>query len=201
MQPKRPKHSAKTGFTLAELLIALGILGVIATFTIPKVLGAQQSIAWSAEAKEATGAISAAFALYKQTNTPDANTSTTQLASYFNYVKLDTTSLMDHVTGQSSLDCQYAVPGCLVLHNGGYLYPGGSTFGQVLSNNYIHFHFDPDGRYSGSTTGTGKAISILLYFNGRVTTAAERKVSDETYIGGVPYNWGADTPADWFNWN
>ena len=30
------------GFTLAELLVAIGILGVIATFTIPKVLQAQQ---------------------------------------------------------------------------------------------------------------------------------------------------------------
>lgn len=34
------KKSAEKGFTLAELLIALGILGVIAAFTIPKILSA-----------------------------------------------------------------------------------------------------------------------------------------------------------------
>lgn len=37
-----PRQPGYFGFTLAELLIALGILGVIATFTIPKILSAQQ---------------------------------------------------------------------------------------------------------------------------------------------------------------
>lgn len=37
------KNSSYRAFTLAELLIALVILGVIATFTIPKVLTAQQN--------------------------------------------------------------------------------------------------------------------------------------------------------------
>jgi prepilin-type N-terminal cleavage/methylation domain-containing protein len=38
----RPQFSAREGFTLAELLVALAVLGVISTFTIPKVLNAQQ---------------------------------------------------------------------------------------------------------------------------------------------------------------
>lgn len=40
------------GFTLAELLIALAILGVIATFTIPKILTTQQNSKYNAMAKE-----------------------------------------------------------------------------------------------------------------------------------------------------
>lgn len=39
-------------FTLAELLIALAILGVIATFTIPKVLTANQNGTFKAIGKE-----------------------------------------------------------------------------------------------------------------------------------------------------
>ena len=48
------------GFTLAELLIALGILGVIATFTIPKVLQTNQNAQWQATGKEAIAMISGA---------------------------------------------------------------------------------------------------------------------------------------------
>lgn len=43
------------GFTLAELLIALGISGVIATFAIPKILAAQTNGKYKAVAKEAAG--------------------------------------------------------------------------------------------------------------------------------------------------
>ncbi|HEY9745532.1 MAG TPA: prepilin-type N-terminal cleavage/methylation domain-containing protein [Oculatellaceae cyanobacterium] len=50
-----------TGFTLAELLIALSILGLIATFTIPKVLVAQQDMTYRANAKDVAAAISAAY--------------------------------------------------------------------------------------------------------------------------------------------
>jgi prepilin-type N-terminal cleavage/methylation domain-containing protein len=190
----------QTGFTLAELLICLTILGVIATFTIPKVLAAQQGTSWRATAKEAAAALSEAYTIYRLATPPTANTSTSDIAPYLNYVRLATSGTIDHVTGQTSLDCATAVPGCLRLHNGGTLFPGGSRFGNTNPTNYIHFHFDPDGRYSNSTTGPGKAISILLYYNGRVATAAERKTSDETYIGGTGYNWGPDTPADWFSW-
>jgi prepilin-type N-terminal cleavage/methylation domain-containing protein len=188
------------GFTLAELLICLMILGVVATFTIPKVLMAQQGTTWKAEAKEAAAALSEAYTIYRLRTPPTANTSTSDIAPYLNYVKLTTSGNVDHVTGQTSLDCSLAVPGCLQLHNGGVLFPGGSRFGNTNPTNYIHFHFDPDGRYSNSTSGPGKAVSILLYYNGRVATAAERKTSDETYIGGTGYNWGPDTPADWFSW-
>ena len=43
----------KKGFTLAELLISLGILGLIATFTIPKIVGAAGDSKYNAAAKEA----------------------------------------------------------------------------------------------------------------------------------------------------
>lgn len=45
------------GFTLAELLITLGILGMIATFTIPKVLAAQNSAKTKAILKETVASL------------------------------------------------------------------------------------------------------------------------------------------------
>ena len=59
---------AKSGFTLAELLIALAILGVIATFTIPKVLNSSSSSENSAIFKEAAGMVSGAMQAYQQQN-------------------------------------------------------------------------------------------------------------------------------------
>jgi len=46
-----------SGFTLAELLIALAVLGIIAAFTIPKVLTSQQSNKDSAILKETVSAL------------------------------------------------------------------------------------------------------------------------------------------------
>lgn len=105
------------GFTLAELLIALGILGVIATFTIPKVLQTQQDVKFKAIIKEVAGMMSAAFHAYKLNNTVSTSTGTSDLVAFFNYVKIDTVSTIDDVLGFGSLSC--SSPGrCYVLHNG-----------------------------------------------------------------------------------
>lgn len=50
---------------MAELLIALAILGIIVTFAIPKILSSQQDGSNNAIAKEAAAAISAAFKQHK----------------------------------------------------------------------------------------------------------------------------------------
>ncbi len=49
---------AHSGFTLAELLITLAMLGVIATFTIPKIMQSQQNERRKAVFRETFGALS-----------------------------------------------------------------------------------------------------------------------------------------------
>lgn len=52
------------GFTLSELLIALGILGIIAAFSIPKILNTQRDNRYNASAHEVAAAIGEAYSLY-----------------------------------------------------------------------------------------------------------------------------------------
>lgn len=58
----------ENGFTLAELLVALLILGVIATFTIPKVLNAGKSGARYSKAQEVAATLGAILQAYTLEN-------------------------------------------------------------------------------------------------------------------------------------
>src|SRR5438270_879458 len=96
----------RKGFTLAELLICLVILGEIATFTIPKLINAQQNKQYNTIAKEGIGSISQAYQLYTLNNTVTASTTGGFLTSYFNSVKVDTSgTTVDDITGYGSLPC------------------------------------------------------------------------------------------------
>jgi prepilin-type N-terminal cleavage/methylation domain-containing protein len=52
---------ATRGFTLAELLIALTVLGVIASFTIPKILTSNNAVTEKSKWKEVYGAIAQVY--------------------------------------------------------------------------------------------------------------------------------------------
>lgn len=108
----------KPAFTLAELLIALAILGVIATFTIPKVLASQTSAKYKAIGKEAAAMVSQALEVYKSEHTVDQNTRFGDLTQYMNYV--DTTSIVDYVPTETTRDC--SIHECLKLHSGAILW-------------------------------------------------------------------------------
>lgn len=188
----------KNGFTLAELLIALAILGVIATFTIPKVLYSQQSSQWNSAAKEVAGAMSEAFQLYKQENTLSSSTSAIDLTPYINYVSIVSLGgvTVDALTGATTRSCG-AGP-CLKMHNGGVLYPiSWLSFGGTTNNHVIQFEFDPDGVYSGSTTGPGKSVQFTIFYNGRVSTIGDSPGAQTS--GGV-LNCPTCDP-DWFSWD
>jgi prepilin-type N-terminal cleavage/methylation domain-containing protein len=177
------------GFTLAELLIALAILGVIATFTIPKVITAQQNSTYNAKAKEAISMVTGAYQLYQQRDTPSASTSMGDLTPYMNYLSIDSTHSIDAHQTAGTYDCATVTYRCLVLHNGGKLfYQTDDLFSGTSNSSSIRVWFDPDGIVTdGTTNGPGKSLAIELYFNGRIT--------DYESAGGVP---GRNPP--WFSW-
>lgn len=188
------------GFTLSELLVALAILGVIATFTIPKVLQSQQDNSKKAIAKEAAAMVSEAFVLYKQENTLTSSFEPRMLKKYLNYVKEETAGqLVDGAVTENSYACS-ATRVCLKLHNGGtLLLEGGETFAATTNNRFVWVLIDPDGSYSGSSTGPGKGLWFGLFYNGRLSTW-QQFPADATNSNGL---WGPCAGCDptWFSWN
>ncbi len=156
------------GFTLAELLISLAILGVIATFTIPKVLNGSQNGQMTAVAKEAISAVSGAYQAYRLDNTVDANTSWADLTAYLNYIRVDTASFVDGACSlpPSTASCSPVGIDCLKSSSGAiYRFQRNQSFNGTGALNGIEFRLDPDGTFNSE-----KSIQVYLYFNGRITT-------------------------------
>ena len=189
-----------SGFTLAELLIALAILGVIATFTIPKVITAQQNNSYNAKAHEAAAMITAAYQVYALNNAPvSASTTSGALTQYMNYVNLDTTANIDWAYTLASGGSSASQPD-LLLHNGARLVLYNTiSFGGTNPNNAIIFMLDPDGVVTdGTTNGPGKSIQFFLYYSGRIGSYGAMPataVSSDTSRGPNP---NYDPP--WFTW-
>jgi prepilin-type N-terminal cleavage/methylation domain-containing protein len=187
------------GFTLAELLIALAILGELATFTIPKVISAQQQGSYNAAAKEAIATVSQAYQLYQFNNTLSSGTKFGDMTSYINYVQYDTTRTIDSKQTNTSLSCNVGTGGCLILHNGGALRYSSVTFNGTASTNALELYFDPNGTYGGTTDGPDKSVDFFLYYNGRITTRGTTEpntvANNNTYATPDPT---LDPP--WFSW-
>lgn len=178
---------AKSGFTLAELLIALAILGVIATFTIPKVLNSSASSENTAIFKEAAGMVSGAFSAYQLENTVSTTTQPQDLTQFMNFVSVsaadgDITTPGTTCSGTGNIEC-------LRLHNGSVLgYDTDQVF-TTTTGHYLTFELDPDG--DGATT----ASTIAIYGNGRLTSGAN--TTGTLGVGGLA---AIATDPDYVDW-
>jgi prepilin-type N-terminal cleavage/methylation domain-containing protein len=185
---------SQSGFSLAELLICLLILGEIATFTIPKVVTSQQNARKNAITREVFSSVAAAYQQYVMSNTLTSNTEITNLTQYMNYTKLDTSSLVDgSLNDSASYSCGSRT--CLRLHSGAVVAFGATigAFGGTNTTNMQWFLVDPDGTYGADAS----SVWGVLYYNGRVTSWA--KIAPNSADGGGTYNPGNYDPA-WFQW-
>ena len=119
--PNKQTPSRKSGFSIAELLISVMILGEIATFTIPKILIAQQNQRKIAVFKESLATIS--VAVYNTCQFPDTYSGMSiynAVSSQINTVKLcPNNALTEGCSPTSSLGDN--TEGGFVLHNGASL--------------------------------------------------------------------------------
>lgn len=154
-----PRHR---GFTLAELLISLAILGEIATFTIPKIISAQRNGQNNAIAKETVAMMASAHQQAQVAGALTTSSSMVDLTPYMNYVSVNTTSTLDMYpdAGVATFTCSSTFKG-LRLHSGAMLVIDTTPF-----STFADAVLDPDGRNSG----TADSLVILQYYNGRSTT-------------------------------
>lgn len=184
------KHAR--GFTLAELLIALLLVGLIVSFTIPKVLQASGYTKYNAITKEMVGAISGAYMAYKQDNIVLATTKSTDLIPYLNYIKQDTSTA---VVGFAYNTCSSADP-CLWFANGALVQLERTSFAGTTTLNAINMSILPDGT---KAPGDGTdLVGLFLYYNGRITTSGKCLPNSVTSDG----TWNPDPSSDptWLSW-
>ncbi len=171
------KRQKAFGFTLAELLSALAILGIIATFTIPKVLSSSQNNQWNSQAKEVVGSLSGAFTAYNLNSGITATTTGADLTPYLNYVRLDTASTID---GDPAVPTTRACDICIKTHGGGLILLRTS---DDFSSGQIRVWYDPD----GTLTTNNDSLAIFVKDTGRIHSGAD--------VSGDPMH----NPS-WFSW-
>lgn len=171
-----------TGLTLAELLVTLLILGQIATFTIPKVLSAQQNGQNKTVSKEVVSMIAGAYQQARLDGIVTASTTMGNITSYMNYVSVDTTSTIDAwpTFPGSTISCADFT--CLRLHNGAIFMIDTTSFADGGAD-YIDAIIDSDGRLSSQKD----SIVFMQFQDGRITTFGD-------YTGDISHD------PDWFSW-
>lgn len=122
MSFKRPLLIAK-GFTLAELLIALGILGVIATFTIPKILISQNGAKRVAVFKEVIATLNVVLQQGRLEGVVTDSNLGTYYLNHLNAIKICSTNAVSQGCWSpdvTDIASQQAAPG-VTLANGAFI--------------------------------------------------------------------------------
>jgi prepilin-type N-terminal cleavage/methylation domain-containing protein len=173
-----PKHYSKTGFTLTELMIALGLVGILASIALPALLNAPQQGLVSARAKRGQATVASAYTQFVNDRGRSSTLRLNDFVDNINHTGEVTTGLMDAPPSGTaiSFDCADATIACYRLQDDSVLvYDTTQPFGGTTNWHAISYFIDPDGRYEGSvttnTTSISKSTQFLLYYDGKTRTA------------------------------
>jgi prepilin-type N-terminal cleavage/methylation domain-containing protein len=167
--PKLQPLGYSAGFTLAELLIVLTILGTIATYTIPKVLISQQNSQRNAVLKETIATLDSTLYNLTLTDTVTDNTDLLPVVqSKINYVKLCPSNTpiadgcWDAAMGNPGLQNNNYVS--FTLANGAYVLGlGNGTNSTLLTGKYTQYAIDWNGPAGPNLEGSDQIYLQYCY--------------------------------------
>jgi prepilin-type N-terminal cleavage/methylation domain-containing protein len=185
----------KSGFSLVELLIALAILGTLATVLIPKI---STSMVANPQKNTATAKTVAIMVLnaFERYNSSHGGITTSltvsDLTPYMNFISVDTTSIVDDHPGSGTGNCSDSSTMCLKMYSGGILwFNNWCPLVGLTSVNALFLNYDPDGKISND-----KALDILLYSDGSIKTKGTGKTGTQVCYN--PAATGGSYDPDWF---
>ncbi|MGE0200642.1 MAG: type II secretion system protein [Candidatus Melainabacteria bacterium] len=209
---------SQSGFTIAELMISLGIMALLSMFTVPKLQAAwiaQQNTRNNEIMRDSVALMHSAMVRYRLDHDITADTSFYDFLPYMNYTKM--------LTSGETVDQDHSQTGnwicgtwnpCFVLQSGAILqvYYGdgtlstGNQFGGTGSNYYVWVKIDPDGELTSPTTtnGPGKSMNFAVYTDGKVKVHADCEAGDMTRQNNVMENWcpgDQNFIPDWYTWD
>lgn len=201
----------KRAFTLAEVLITLGIIGVVATMTIPIVINKYRSYVLEVQFNKAYSNLSQAILLMKQDlgvenlwkeyviyDTESGNFINKEYFynNFDKYIKVVKKAEKYEITNYNGTKKTISDPG-LDLPKAIYILPDGSSVGRQIGNGRIRFWIDVNGPYKKPNRYgfdvfefhiTPQNDAVVPVKQVRYYTDEELKNEPYPYISGRPCN-------------
>ena len=201
----------KRAFTLAEVLITLGIIGVVATMTIPIVINKYRSYVLEVQFKKAYSNLSQAILLMKQDlgvenlwkeyviyDTESGNFINKEYFynNFDKYIKVVKKAEKYEITNYNGTKKTVSDTGD-DLPKAIYILPDGSSVGRQIGNGRIRFWIDVNGPYKKPNRYgfdvfefhiTSKNDAVVPVKQARYYTDEELKNEPYPYISGLPCN-------------
>jgi prepilin-type N-terminal cleavage/methylation domain-containing protein len=205
---RRPRSSVAGAFTLAELIIALIIVGIIATLTVAGVNKSPSNKKALAATQAAAMEVQSAYTRYllDYELMPEAT-----FATFLPYLASRTqpyTGTLNSDANGGSLTCGSGDFACAKLSNGAVIaYKTNLQFAQASASSTVDrcipVIIDPDGKFVDSYKSF--AVYLVMEYGGRLETTYEMPVAtcnsyNITTAADVPINGDSIPLPDWWSW-